>query len=179
MGNRKLSGFTTEEMLALENLALEQFGVSTDQMMWWAGKSLHDFVVGELPEVRRILVMSGKGNNGGDALVAGQMFSESGYEVAAFRVDSSFPEDFDFNRFDLIIDGLFGFSLKGNPRPPMDRIIEQINCSGAPVLSVDVPSGLEVYTGEIMKPTIRATYTLTLGMPKRGLAENPEYAGKV
>ena len=179
MGYRKLSYFTTEEMLALENLAYDKYGISVSQMMKQAGQSLHDFVVGELPEVKKVLVLAGKGNNGGDALVAGDMLLDSGYEVTALRVDSAFAEDFDFSQFDLIIDGLFGFSLKGNPRSPMDKVIEQINCSKVPVLAVDVPSGMEVYSGKVMKPTIKATYTLALGMPKKGLEENPEYAGKV
>lgn len=179
MANRKLSAYTTEEMQALEKLASKKYGVSTDEMMRHAGKSLHDFVVDELPAVKRILVMAGKGNNGGDALVAGKLLKKSGCEVTVVHADESFPPDFDFSRFDLIIDGLFGFSLKGNPRPPIDRIIEQINCSNVPVLSVDVPSGLEVYSGKIMEPTIRATYTLTLGMSKKGLADSPGYAGKV
>lgn len=179
MGNRKLSHFTTEEMLSLENLACDKYGVSVDQMMQQAGQSLHDFVVGELPDVKRVLVLAGKGNNGGDALVAGDMLLASGYEVKNLRVDSSFEESFDFSQYDLIIDGLFGFSLRGDPRPPMDQIIEQINCSKVPILAVDVPSGMEVYTGKVMEPTIKATYTLALGMPKKGLDGNPEYAGKV
>ncbi len=179
MGYRKLSYFTTEEMLALENLACDKYGVSVNQMMQQAGRSLHDFVVGELPDVKKILVLAGNGNNGGDAIVAGEMLTESGYEVTALRVDAPFEEGFDFFPFDLIIDGLFGFSLKGNPRPPMDKIIEQINCSKVPILAVDVPSGMEVYTGKIMKPTIKATYTLTLGMPKKGLDENSGYVGEV
>jgi len=176
---RKLSSFTTEEMLALENLACDKYGVTVNQMMQQAGQSLHDFVVWELPDVKKVLVLAGKRNNGGDALVAGDMLLASNYEVMSMRVDEAFEEDFDFSQFDLIIDGLFGFSLKGNPRSPMDRIIEQINCSRVPILAVDVPSGMEVYTGKVMKPTIRATYTLALGMPKKGLQENPEFAGKV
>ena len=179
MGDRKLSYFTTEEMLALENLACDDFGVSVDQMMQQAGRSLHDFVVGELPDVKKVLVLAGKGNNGGDALVAGKMLSESGLIVMDLQVSSVISDRVDLSWYDLIIDGLFGFSLKGNPRPPMDKIIEQINCSGVPVLSVDVPSGMEVYTGKIMKPTVKATFTLALGMPKKGLDENPEYSGKV
>ncbi|MBU0706489.1 hypothetical protein KJ657_00340 [Patescibacteria group bacterium] len=144
MTNRKLSEYTTKEMLELENLASEKYGVSTDQMMQMAGRSIYDFVAGELPGVKRVLVVAGKGNNGGDVLVAVDLLAMSGYEVTALRAEETFPNDFDFSRFDLIIDGLFGFSLRGNPRPPMDKII-----------------------------------TLALGMPKRGLAENPEYAGKV
>ena len=81
--------------------------------------------------------------------------------------------------FDLIIDALFGFSLSGNPRPPADKIIEQINCSGIPILSVDVPSGLEAGTGQIMKPCVKATWTITLGMPKIGLDKHREYVGKL
>lgn len=179
MGNRKLSEYTTEEMLALENLTCDKYGVTVNQMMHQAGQSLHDFVMGELPDVKRVLVLAGKGNNGGDALVAGDMLLASGYEVTSMRVDSPLDDDFDFSQYDLVIDGLFGFSLKGNPRPPMNRIIEQINCSKVPILAVDVPSGMDVYTGKVMKPTIKAAYTLALGMLKKGLKENPEYAGKV
>jgi NAD(P)H-hydrate epimerase len=179
MGNRKLSPFTTEGMLSLENLACTKYGVTVDQMMQKAGQSLHDFVVGELPDVKKVLVLAGKGNNGGDALVAGDRLLASGYEVTSMRVEAAFEDDFDFSQFDLIIDGLFGFSLKGNPRPPMNTIIEQINCSKVPILAVDVPSGLEVYTGKVMKPTVKATYTLALGMLKKGLKENRGYAGEV
>ncbi|MBN2307019.1 NAD(P)H-hydrate epimerase [Candidatus Peregrinibacteria bacterium] len=179
MNAGKFVNFTTEEMLALEKLASEKYGVSTDQMMQNAGRALHDFVAGELSEVRRVLVLAGKGNNGGDAMAAADLLRESGYEVVAVRVEAPFEKSFDFSRFDLIIDGLFGFSLKGNPRPPIDKIIEQINCSKVPVLAVDVPSGLEVFSGKIMKPIVKATYTLSLGMLKKGLRENPDYAGKI
>lgn len=179
MANRKLSEVTTEEMLALENIASEKYGVSVNQMMHQAGKSLHDFVVSELPGVKKVLVLAGKGNNGGDALVAGDMLLASGYEVRSIRVEAPFPEDFNFSQFDLIIDGLFGFSLKGNPRFPMNEIIEQINCSTVEILAVDVPSGLDVYSGKIMDPTVMATYTLSLGMLKKGLKENPDYSGKI
>ncbi|MBU1935564.1 hypothetical protein KKF04_05910 [Patescibacteria group bacterium] len=73
----------------------------------------------------------------------------------------------------------FGFSLKGNPRPPADEIINQINESGILVLSVDVPSGLDAQTGQVMNPTVKATYTIALGMPKIGLEEHKEYVGKL
>lgn len=81
--------------------------------------------------------------------------------------------------YDLIIDALFGFSLKGNPRPPADKIIEQIICSRTPVLSVDVPSGLDVHDGSIGQPTIKADYTVALGMLKKGFKEHPDIVGKI
>ena len=81
--------------------------------------------------------------------------------------------------FDLIIDGIFGFSLKGDPRPPADKIIEQINCSQIPVLSIDVPSGLDCETGQLMNPAVKATYTVTLGMPKIGLDRYKDNVGKL
>jgi len=179
MSDRKLSYYSTEEMLALEVLASEKYGISTDAMMRQAGRSIHDFVTRELPEVRRVLVLAGKGNNGGDALVAGELLTESHLTVTAFRGDTPLPDGVNLKWYDLIIDGLFGFSLRGNPRPPMDQIIEQINCSGVSILAIDVPSGMEVYSGKIMQPCVRATYTMALGMLKKGLETNSDYAGTV
>ncbi|MFC1733771.1 NAD(P)H-hydrate epimerase, partial [candidate division KSB1 bacterium] len=79
----------------------------------------------------------------------------------------------------IIIDALFGFSLNGDPHSKEAQIIEQINCSQTPVLSVDVPSGLDSHTGLAGDPIITANYTVTLGMLKKGLGKNYEVVGKL
>ncbi|MFH1012201.1 MAG: NAD(P)H-hydrate epimerase [Candidatus Peregrinibacteria bacterium] len=188
-------------MKALEDYACKHFGMTVEQMMQNAGKAIFDFVQ-TLDDTSRILVVIGKGNNGGDALVAARLLHEAGKEVtvinpyagieftkaAAAELDKAMEarlkilHDYrsaNFSEFDLIIDGLFGFSLKGDPKPPANAIIEQINCSNVPVLAVDVPSGLDVSTGTLGNPTVRATHTLALGIPKFGFQEHPDVVGQL
>lgn len=70
---------------------------------------------------------------------------------------------------DLVLDGLLGFSLRGNPHGTTATLIERTNAQGAPILAIDVPSGFEATTGVIGVPCIRARTTLTLAMAKTGL----------
>ena len=71
--------------------------------------------------------------------------------------------------FDLVLDGLIGYSLKGAPRGPSADLINWANKSAAPVLSLDVPSGLDTTTGTVFDPAVRASATMTLALPKQGL----------
>ena len=223
----------TAEMQELERFASEKYHISLEQMMQNAGKAVFDVVMGEvLPQIQstipsecdndhcrpqglRLLVICGKGNNGGDALVTARLLHEKGIDVTVFNVYS--PEEMspmaktefkkcrkagvrfvgsaaaDDNNYSLIIDGIFGFSLKNNPRLPEARIIEQINCSflgsarndnlfeyhHIPILSVDVPSGLNVSDGSLGTPTVKADYTISLGMAKKGFEKHPEIIGKL
>src|SRR5205085_140757 len=74
-----------------------------------------------------------------------------------------------------VVDALFGSGLQGPVRPPVDRVITAINASGARVLAVDIPSGLDADTGEPVGATIRAHHTATIAAPKKGFA-NPAAA---
>jgi len=75
----------------------------------------------------------------------------------------------DVQKPDLVLDGLIGFSLRGEPTGAIAGLIRWVNRSGAPTLALDVPSGLDATTGVAHDPTIRATATLTLALPKTGL----------
>ncbi|MFQ5689251.1 MAG: NAD(P)H-hydrate epimerase [Gemmatimonadota bacterium] len=79
---------------------------------------------------------------------------------------------------DLILDALIGYGLAGSPRGAAARLIELANAQGAPILSLDVPSGLDAGSGRVREPTIRAAATLTLALPKTGVRE-PAAAGHV
>jgi NAD(P)H-hydrate epimerase len=86
-----------------------------------------------------------------------------------------------FQRADWIVDALFGTGLKGALAPPFDRIVSLINASGARVLAVDIPSGLDCDTGNPLGATIKAEHTATFVAPKVGFA-NPlanAYTGRV
>ena len=187
----------TTKMQALERHACDNYPITLEQMMQNAGKAIFDVVMNEIkPE--RVLVVSGKGNNGGDVLVTARLLYEEGVEVSilspypieefsemakaemekVMKLGIPVVEDMN-NGYSLIIDALFGFSLKGNPRPPADKIIEQILYSRIPVLAVDVPSGLDGHDGSIRKPAIKADYTVALGMLKKGFEEHPDLVGKI
>src|SRR2546425_3519647 len=70
--------------------------------------------------------------------------------------------------YDLLIDGLMGYGLEGNPRDRVAMIIEDANSSGRPILALDLPSGMNATSGEAYDPCIKATATLTLALPKTG-----------
>jgi NAD(P)H-hydrate epimerase len=72
-------------------------------------------------------------------------------------------------RPDLIVDGVIGYSLKGSPRGTAADLICWANARSVPVLALDVPSGVDAATGEPRDPSIRASATLTLALPKEGL----------
>jgi len=210
----KLRPIISSEMKQFEAFSCENFPVTLETMMQEAGKGIYDWVMEYLNEMvkiqdqvrndkrQKILIVCGKGNNGGDALVAARLLHEKGIhiQVLSFYPDSEFSKmakqemkkvrelgisihgeigQSRFHKYDLIIDALFGFSLSGDPRPPTNKIINQINKSGVPILSIDVPSGFDCEIGQVMNPIVNATYTLCLGMLKFGLREHSEVSGKL
>jgi NAD(P)H-hydrate epimerase len=70
---------------------------------------------------------------------------------------------------DLVVDAVIGYSLTGDPRHGAALAIEEINASRVPVLALDTPSGVDVTTGRVGDPSVTATATMTLAMPKTGL----------
>ncbi|MEE9585254.1 MAG: NAD(P)H-hydrate epimerase [Candidatus Brocadiales bacterium] len=87
----------------------------------------------------------------------------------------------DIEDTDLIIDGLLGTGLEGEVREPYRTAIEDINNSGVPVLSIDIPSGLDCNDGHVLGAAVRAARTVTFVLPKKGftLAEGPGHVGEV
>ena len=80
-----------------------------------------------------------------------------------------------------MLDSLLGYSARGNPREPIGGLIRKANASGVPILSVDIPSGLDATDGEPSDPCVEAKATVTLGFPKTGFL-NPRsrrYVGEL
>lgn len=185
---------TTEQMVEVDRAMIEDFGIDLPRMMENAGRNLahlarERFLGGE-PEGKRIAVLAGAGGNGGGALVAARRLHGYGAEVQislARRPEDMTPvaaqqlamvEEIGIgvvvglprgDSFDLVLDGLIGYSLKGAPRGLSAQLIRWANEGAAPVLSLDAPSGLETTTGEIFDPAVRASATMTLALPKEGL----------
>jgi len=82
---------------------------------------------------------------------------------------------------DILVDALLGTGLQGDVRDPYLSLIRLINAADAPVLSVDIPSGLDANTGNVLRAAVRATRTATFVLPKRGfyLGEGPSHTGEV
>lgn len=70
---------------------------------------------------------------------------------------------------DLIVDGVIGYSLKGAPRGTAGDLIRWANSQNAPILALDAPSGVDTTTGTVFDPAMKATATMTLALPKKGL----------
>ncbi|MEC0238008.1 NAD(P)H-hydrate dehydratase [Paenibacillus kribbensis] len=150
-------------------------------------------------------ILIGKGNNGGDGLVAARHLTDAGLRVTVvyaaspdtLRGEAAAQRDviaalgipvivYGRDALDLrgasgIVDALLGTGTQGPPREPYASLIREANASGAPLVSVDVPSGLDADTGALHEPCIRARVTVCLAYLKRGLVQYPgaEAAGDV
>ncbi len=185
-----IPAITTQEMIEIDRLMIEEYGIQLIQMMENAGRNLAVLALQMLANSlkKQIVVFCGAGNNGGGGMVAARHLHNRGAEVHIIRVGDRPLKDIpahqwdilqkmglrnepNFNLLDadLIVDAMIGYGLVGDPRPKVATVIEQINASGAPVLSLDAPSGLDTSSGAPGKPCVHARSTLTLALPKVGL----------
>lgn len=118
----------------------------------------------------------------GDALVNYKILENYGIKVAEIQGETELGLlRYELYESRLIIDGIFGTGLKRDVDGMAKRVIETANASGKPILSIDVPSGIDAATGDIKGACIKASTTVTLCLPKIGLIQNPgcEYVGKL
>ncbi|MBE0448780.1 MAG: NAD(P)H-hydrate dehydratase [Actinobacteria bacterium] len=197
---------TSREMLKIEEQAEALFGLSTGLLMERAGQAVAEAAEKMLLDRGNVFIVCGKGNNGGDGFVAARLLSGSGYKVTAFSLAErdTFPTaardafdklppgvklitDLDFYLLDqaiiesdLIIDAIFGFSLKGAVRGIAADVIDRINVSQKLILSVDIPSGVEADTGKVYDRGVKADVTVTFTAPKVGMLLYPgsQYTGE-
>jgi NAD(P)H-hydrate epimerase len=203
-GRQEMRVPTSSEIAALDRTATDTHGIPVAALMEQAGRRVAQAALLMLGRRRgRIAVLAGKGNNGGDGLVAARILHGQGIAVTAVLaapvaeysgeagrslaeaqaagVDVSEGPEVPLASFDMIIDGLFGTGFKGPARGAPKALIEAANASLVPILAVDVPSGLDADTGRPDGPAIRAGATVTMGLPKVGLLLYPgaELAGTV
>lgn len=189
---------TTAQMREVDRAMVEEYGIQLIQMMENAGRSLAHlarsrFLDGD-PRGNTIVILAGRGGNGGGGLVCARRLHNWGANVQVFitRPDQHFkgvparqleilrrmgvPVTIgagmvlsSMSNIDLIIDAIIGYSLGGNPTGTAAEFIRWANAQNSPILSLDTPSGLELTNGHIFEPAIRATATMTLALPKEGL----------
>ena len=183
---------TAEEMAEFDRMAIEDFGIDELILMENAGSAVADvarLMLGGAERGRTVCVLVGKGNNGGDGLVAARHLNNWGAQVSLVmggeRADlkaipakqlatlekmgvSPRGAGEGLEGCGLVIDALFGYNLKGSPREPAAGIIRRANSSGVSILAVDIPSGLDATLGTPGDPCVAADTTVTLGLPKAG-----------
>ncbi len=176
---------STEEMAEADRLAIAG-GVLGIELMENAGRAVADAAC-KIAQGRRVVVVAGPGNNGGDGFVAARYLAERGYAVrvcfvgdrkrvkgdarlASNRwsgtVEDASPEA--IADCDLVVDALFGAGLDRDVEGLPRKIIEAINASGIPVIAVDLPSGVNGTSGAIMGAAVRAERTVTFFRRKTG-----------
>jgi ADP-dependent NAD(P)H-hydrate dehydratase / NAD(P)H-hydrate epimerase len=192
--------FDAGQQREIDRWAIEDKQIPSLELMERAGKGLADVVQRHAPE-GPVAVVCGKGNNGGDGLVAARVLREAGREVEVLcvwptewfspdaaamleRLPGPRPEAFERDRLSrahVVVDALLGTGFSGAPRDPLDRVIEGINASRARVVAADVPSGVNATTGEVEGVAVTAIATASFHRAKPGLWVHPgkAHAGDV
>jgi ADP-dependent NAD(P)H-hydrate dehydratase / NAD(P)H-hydrate epimerase len=193
--------FLVREIREIEQAVLSQ--PSPPPLMARAGIAVAEFARELLGDRgKRVLLLAGPGNNGGDAFVAARQLKEWWYDVtvvftgletklsadakaalaywraAAGAVHESIPSNGDWH---LIVDGLFGIGLERPLDGKHAELVNWSNASGLPILAIDIPSGLHADSGRLLGCAVRARHTLTFIGLKAGLftLDGPDYAGEV
>jgi len=179
-------------MVEVDRAMMEDYRIELMQMMENAGRNLAHlararFLNGN-PRGKSVQVLAGSGGNGGGALVCARRLHNWGAKVHVATTKSAVDfQGVPAHQLDilqrmgvkisvgaptfpaeppaLIIDGIIGYSLRGNPRGIAAEMIRRANAAAAPVLALDVPSGIAT-DGAVQAPVIRAAATMTLALPK-------------
>jgi hydroxyethylthiazole kinase-like uncharacterized protein yjeF len=146
-------------------------------LMERAGRAAADMAA-ELCAGKDILVLAGPGNNGGDARIAAARLEESFFRVKVVSHPRELPLE---KSWGLVIDGLFGIGLARNITGDYAQLVEYVNRQRCPVLALDVPSGIQSDTGQVLGCAVRATHTITFIALKPGLLtlDGPDHCGEI
>lgn len=197
---------TSREMRALE-LNAEYFGVSRLQLMENAGHNIALEVASRFKPTQSIAIFCGLGGNGGDGFVAARHLSSMGFKVTVILAgkakeitDKGALENWKALQFlkeiipicevydsalipettaEIVIDALLGTGTKGKLRPPILQMVKKINTMDAFRVAVDVPTGVDADTGEVLGEAVKANLTITFHKTKKGLENAKEYVGEL
>ena len=182
--------YDADGMRAVDSWAIDQRGVPSLRLMEAAGAAVAESVRSLAPE-GPVRVVCGKGNNGGDGLVAARLLAETGFDVESLLLwpaDVLSPDaEANLGRLDrparevgpgevrgalagsaAVVDAIFGTGFEGAPRSPALEAIEAVNACEAPVVSADVASGVNAASGEIEGVAVEATITVAFHAAKVG-----------
>jgi len=195
--------FDAERMRETDRWAIEEQGVPSLELMEAAGGATAQ-AAADVARSERASVVCGKGNNGGDGLVAARGLAGMGYEVEVLLLwpadELSDDAQANLERFEgsarhveaadlgaalegsgVVVDAIFGTGFSGAPRAPADAAIEAINACDAPVVAADIASGMDASTGEVEGAAVLADVTVSFHAAKLGhwIAPGKWHAGEV
>ncbi len=195
--------YTAEQVRRLDKCAIEDHGIPGMDLMELAGCRVFEEAMLKFPKFRRWLVFCGGGNNGGDGYIVARLALEAGLDVVVCALKSmdslsgdaataasrwqeaggetrAWPVQ-DIEPYDLLVDALLGTGLDRSPAGHYADAIELMNQATAAVVAVDIPSGLNADTGQVMGKAAEADLTVTFIGRKRGLytADGPDFAGSI
>ncbi len=194
--------YAPESVYALDRTAMEHDKLSSSELMLRAGEATWRAIVERWPDVARISVLAGAGNNGGDAFVVAlaarrdgvdvqlltcgdlaKQSNESRHYADAWRAAGGAVEAWSGQAIDgeVIVDGLLGIGLKRDLDADWQALIAAINAAAAPKVAIDIPSGLNALTGLAQPVAVEASLTVTFIGAKTGqfLADGPDYCGEL
>ena len=197
------SVFSAEWLRKVEGQAAQETGISLFTLMQRAAEAAFSLTQRTYPDARHWLVLCGHGNNGGDGYEVARLAKNAGLRVTLLAVenDKALPEEAQQARqgwlacggrvgssnaqwpedADVIIDGLLGTGLSCAPRAPYTTLIDAINAGSAPVISLDIPSGLNAQTGQAAGRAVHANHTISFIALKPGLltGQSRDYVGSL
>lgn len=195
--------FDSRSIRSVDRRAVLKYGIKGLVLMENAGRGVAEVVARELaafsPARKRVVIITGKGNNGGDGFVAARHLKNSGVDatVAALAAPDALKGDARINAVawskmggtvvsiksaadlkrrssllahsSVVVDALFGTGLSTPVRGPYAGVIDLVNSLGKKVVSIDIPSGIDSTTGAVLGTAVRATVTATMAAPKLGM----------
>lgn len=186
---------TIAQMREIDRIAIQDRGIPAADLMERAGRGVAEGMA-DLIEPGPVLVLCGKGNNGGDGFVAARYLAQSGFKVTVVPVlgtsgfspetQKAFDELKALNveiidlpteenflpvliNADAVLDAMLGTGSRPELSAPMNWIVQAVNASHLPVLAADMPTGMDADSGETVDLAIKATMTVTIGLPKIGM----------
>lgn len=192
---------TAEEMKQYDRNTISYFGIPSMVLMERAAVAAAEEIQERSVPEQRVLIVAGCGNNGGDGIAVGRILHQRGYLVDICLVGerSNCSEETEKQlqiiekygcpvqnkigdgEYDIIVDALFGIGLSRNPEGIYAQAIEAVNAKNTYVCALDIPSGINANTGEVMGIAIKAKLTVTFAFEKLGHILYPgcQYAGEV
>jgi hydroxyethylthiazole kinase-like uncharacterized protein yjeF len=182
---------SSEQVRMIEPKAAQIAGCTMFKLMQRAGEAAFNVLKQEWPKVQNIIVVAGNGNNAGDGYVLAKLAKQQGINVVVIceqpkreligdakqaqlewqklGAETLQFSELDFTQFDVLVDALLGTGVTGEVKPAFQTVIQQINQTDIPVLSIDLPSGMQANTGQALPICIKADVTVTFVATKPGL----------
>lgn len=194
---------TAAEMKRLDSHTINEIGIPSLVLMERAALAVRDEILTAFPlNQDHIVIVAGSGNNGGDGLAVARLLKIAGLPVTILNVGNpdhasaehktqericnyyKIPETTDLSvlkKATLIVDAIFGIGINRPVQGHYQDVIKSINQATAPVVAVDMPSGLNTDSGDVMGVAVKATTTVTFAYNKKGLttSNGHQYGGRI